>query len=86
MAQPQEKREDFTRLFDAPTIEGMLTLTPYELEDFVGYVFERAGYVVEDTATQFGQGLDLKLYTLPTPIKRLHAGVSVKQYQPSNKV
>lgn len=89
MAQPHEthdQREDFARLFDAPTIEGMLALSPYEFEDFVGYVFERAGFIVEDTATQFGPGLDLKLYTMPTPVKRLHSGVSVKQFPASTKV
>jgi len=86
MAQPQEHPVDFAGLFDAPSIEGMLALSPYEFEDFVGYVFGRAGYVVEDTATQYGPGLDLKLYTMPTPVRRLHAGVSVKQYQAATKV
>ncbi|MGO8950174.1 MAG: AAA family ATPase [Ktedonobacterales bacterium] len=86
MAQPHENQPDFASLFANPTIDRMLTeLDPYQFEDFVGYVFQRAGFMVEDTATQFGPGLDLKLYTLPTPIKRLHSGVSVKQYRPPSQ-
>lgn len=92
MAQPSEKldkqqqREVFARLFEQSALEGMLALNPYDFEDFVGYVFERAGFIVEDTATQYGPGLDLKLYTMPTPVKRLHSGVSVKQFHAGTKV
>src|SRR5258708_16750764 len=84
MAQTQVSDAMFKDMYDHPSIERMLDeLDPYQFEDFVGYVFSRAGFVVEDTATQYGPGLDLKLYTLPTHIKRLHSGVSVKQYRPA---
>src|SRR5260221_8303886 len=83
MAQTQATDAKFKDIFEHPSIQRILDeLDPYQFEDFVGYVFKRAGFIVEDTATQYGPGLDLKLYTLPTPVKRLHSGVSVNQYQP----
>jgi chromosome partitioning protein len=78
----------FVRLYSEPSIENMLPphLTPYEFEDFVGFVFHQAGFRVEDTATQFGPGIDLKLYTGPSSAPVLHAGVSVKQFVPGSPV
>jgi chromosome partitioning protein len=75
-------------LFLDPSIEKMLPphLNPYEFEDFVGFVFQQAGFRVEDTATQFGPGLDLKLYTGPSAAPVVHAGVSVKQFIPGSPV
>jgi restriction endonuclease len=86
MAQPVNMTALFRDIFENPTLGRMLSeLDPYQFEDFVGYVFERAGFTVEDTATQYGPGLDLKLYTFPTPVKRVHAGVSVKKYTPPDQ-
>lgn len=87
MTQPQDLNARFRDIYEHPSIQRMLDeLDPYQFEDFVAYVFTRAGFIVEDTATRFGQGLDLKLYTMPTPVKRFHAGVSVKQYRPPSRV
>jgi chromosome partitioning protein len=84
---PDDDEGLFKSIFESPSIDRLLTdLTPYQFEDFIGYVFRRAGFIVEDTATQFGPGLDLKLYTTPTPVKRLYAGVSIKQFQPPLRV
>jgi chromosome partitioning protein len=87
MAQPQDLTATFRDIYEHPSIQRMLDeLDPYQFEDFIGYVFTRAGFIVEDTATRFGQGLDLKIYTMPTAVKRFHAGVSVKQYRPPARV
>ncbi len=72
MAQVQIDEAKFRDVYEHPSIQRMLDeLNPYQFEDFVGYVFTRAGFIVEDTATQYGPGLDLKLYTMPTAMKRL---------------
>src|SRR5690242_21401853 len=87
MAQSPDLNDTFKDIYEHPNIQRMLDeLDPYQFEDFIGYVFTRAGFIVEDTATRFGQGLDLKLYTMPTPVKRFHAGVSVKHYRPPARV
>jgi Restriction endonuclease len=84
MGQLPGEPPDFAPLFAAPSIEGMLQLTDHEFEHFVGYVFEQAGYVVEDAAGKYGQGLDLRLYTRTAHAPVLHAGVSVKKFRPPN--
>jgi len=91
MAQPHEQRPDlaalFADLYEKPNIQRMLDeLTDDQFEDFVGYVLRQAGYFVEDTAMQYGQGLDLKLFTGPVTARALHAGVSVKHFSPTNLV
>jgi chromosome partitioning protein len=81
MAQPDRKEPDFADLFAQPTIDRMLTeLTDSEFEHFVEYVFQRAGYTVEYTATQHRSGLDLKVYDGLPSARTLHAGMQVKQY------
>jgi cellulose biosynthesis protein BcsQ len=83
MPQLQGPIPDFAGLYAAPTIQRMLDeLTAHQFEHFVKYVFEQAGYFVEDTAGRFGEGLDLKLYTGPADGHVLSAGVSVKQFTP----
>ena len=77
MAQPVNMTALFRDIFEHPSLERMLKeLDAYQFEDFVGYVFEQAGYLVEDVAGQRGPGLDLKLYIGPPEMQRLHAGVS----------
>jgi chromosome partitioning protein len=81
---------DFRSLFDAPTAEGMLTRIRCELEwqpfeRFVEFVFRRAGYMTENTALQFGPGVDLRLYLGPGKQKLL-ACVSVKHHKSDGKV
>ncbi len=76
---------DFAGLYANPSIERMLSeLSDHEFEHFVGYVFEQGGYGVEDVASQFGQGLDLKLFTGPTAARTLYGGVSVKHFALGN--
>lgn len=83
MGQLQGEPPDFAGLYAEPIIERIVdTLTDHQFEHFVGYVFEQAGYVVEDTAGQYGQGLDLKLYIRMAHAPLLHAGVSVKRFRP----
>jgi len=87
MAQPQERRPDFADLYAHPSVERMLgDLTDAQFEDFVGYAFERAGYRVEDTATQYGPGLDLELYVGAAAARAMHAGVQVKHFVPGHRV
>jgi chromosome partitioning protein len=86
MGQLPGEPPDFAGLFAAPTIERMLTLTSHEFEHFVAYVFEQAGYSVEDTAGQYGRGMDLKLYAGSLLPQNLRAGVSVKRFTPPDEV
>jgi chromosome partitioning protein len=78
---------DFAGLFNDPSIERMVNgLSDHEFEHFVGYVFEQAGYTVEDWAGQTGHGLDLKLFTGPSAARATYAGVSVKHFSPGSQV
>jgi chromosome partitioning protein len=83
MAQLPEPWPDFAGLFAEPSIQRILDkLNDHQFEHFVMYVFEQAGYFVEDTAGRYGEGLDLKLYVGPSDERVLRAGVSVKQFTP----
>jgi hypothetical protein len=62
MGQLSGEPPDFAGIYAAPTIKRMLELTSHEFEHFVAYVFELAGYVVEDAAGRYGQGMDLKQF------------------------
>ena len=85
MPQPQDLTPLFRDIFESPSLERMLKeLDPYQFEDFVGFVFEQAGFAVEDAAGQFGQGLDLKLHA-SSPDRRKY-GVSVKHFTPPGNV
>lgn len=78
---------DFSDFFNNPTIERLVNgLTDHEFEHFVKYMFEQAGYLVEDTAGQYGGGLDLKLHTGSAKAPVSHAGVSIKHFTPPNSV
>src|SRR5258708_39972296 len=78
---------DFAGLFNDPSMERMVNgLSDHEFEHFVGYVFEQAGYTVEDWAGQTGHGLDLKLFTGPSAARATYAGVSVKHFSPGSQV
>ena len=79
MAQPNQKKQLFANLYENPSIPRFLSnLTGLQAEHFFKFVFEQAGYSVDHTGTEFGPGLDLKLY-IPAP-RTLHAGVSVKRW------
>lgn len=78
--------QSFEEVFEKPSIARMLELTPGEFERFVGYVFERAGYGVENTALQFGYGLDLKIHAGGEVRGRPTAGISVKKFTLPNRV
>ena len=58
MGQLQGPLPDFAGQFAEPSIGRMVKgLSDHQFEHFVKYVFEQAGYEVEDTAGQYGQGL-----------------------------
>src|SRR5262249_10123481 len=84
MAQVHHKQEleaTFTSIFKEPTIERLLTeLGDTDFEHFVGYVFRQAGYGVKHTGTQYGQGLDLRLYLGSPATGSPYGGVSVKHF------
>jgi chromosome partitioning protein len=86
MGQLPGQPPNFAGIFAAPTIGSMLKLTSHEFEHFVAYVFEQAGYVVEDVAGQYGRGMDLKLYTDKLLPQNLKAGVSAKRFTPPDEV
>lgn len=70
----------FLALFRKPTISEMHTLRPKEFEQFVAFVFRRAGYGVTDVSTQVLLGVDLELnLTLVRGTQPL-GGVEVKRY------
>lgn len=79
----------FEDLFQKPSIERFLSvLTPYEFQDFVGYVFTCAGYGVENVSTQFlphGPGVDLQIYRGAVGGK-LAGRIEVKQFAVDNPV
>lgn len=76
---------DYASFFKVPSIERMLNdLSDHEFEHFVKYVFEQAGYVVEDAAGRYGDGLDLRLYVGPADGRVYSAGVNVKHFRPPN--
>jgi cellulose biosynthesis protein BcsQ len=84
----QKKLATFEGLFAQPSIEGMLALSWQDFQDFVQYVFECAGYAVENVANQFfpnGPGVDLNLYAGKIGGKPV-ARVEVKKYDPANLV
>jgi chromosome partitioning protein len=87
MAQLQLGQPDFAELYEQASIPRMLTeLTDDQFEDYIGYVFEQAGYIVKDTALQRGPGLDLELYTGPITAPTMHAGVQIKHFVATHKV
>lgn len=77
--------QGFESLYAAPSIDDLIRLSPSEFEQFAAFVFARAGYSVENVATQYGPGLDLKLYTNGTR-RRLAACVQLKRFEPGNTV
>jgi hypothetical protein len=78
------KVAQFEELFKDPSLESMLRLNWSEFQDFVQYVFECAGYVVEYVADRrypFGPGVDLNLHVgmiQEPPFAR----VEVRHYDP----
>src|SRR5690242_1172215 len=88
VAVDEKKLATFEQLFAQPSVEGMLALSWQDFQDFVQYVFECAGYAVENVANQFfpnGPGVDLNLYANKIGGKPL-ARVEVKKYDPANLV
>lgn len=86
----ESRAEAFQSIFDVQSLDSMLTQIRSELEwqpfeRFIEYVFRRAGYVTENTALQFGPGIDLRLYQGPGNQKLLGC-VSVKHHKNDEKV
>lgn len=51
------------QLFERPSVEGMLALSPADFEEFIAYVFARAGYTpVPVAAAGFRQEAGMELY------------------------
>lgn len=73
----------FRSIFEQPSIDKILGLTPPDAEQFVRYVFEAAGFLVKDVSTKYfpkGPGVDL---TLQDPLRPdiVQAGVEVKRWR-----
>lgn len=70
-------------IFEQPSIEQIFALTPGDVEQFVRFVFEAAGFLVEDVHTKHypeGLGVDLTLHNQHSPGAIQH-GVEVKRWQ-----
>ncbi len=84
--------EQLASVFARPSPEALRELSARDFERFVGYVFTRAGYIVEDTSHQYGLGIDLKLYAPKTGKAQIGHGarpvayVQVKRLQPQSLV
>jgi cellulose biosynthesis protein BcsQ len=76
------KAAQFKDIFESPTIEKILQLSPSDAEKFVLYVFESAGFVATDVhSVHFpeGPGVDLTLHNPRDPDVVQH-GVEVKRW------
>jgi hypothetical protein len=87
MGQLQGALPDFDSIYQEPSIARMRKeLTDHQCEHFVAYMFERAGYLIEDVARKHGPGLDVKCYTGPATAPTPCTGVRVKHYSPDDLV
>ncbi len=85
MGQLQVDLVKFERIYTEPSIARLQhEFEDHEFEHFVGYVFEQAGFTVEDAAGQFGKGLDLRLHASSSDRRKY--GVSVKHFTPPGNV
>lgn len=76
----------FEALFEHPDIDEMLALPPVVFQDFVAYVFRRAGYDVKDVSTTYVKGVDLELKLTLLQGEHLLGGVEVKRFARGNDV
>lgn len=87
MGQLPGPEPNYAQLFAEPSIQRMLDeLSDHEFEHFVKYVFEQAGYFVEDTANHNVSGLDLRVYMGPVANGVLKAGVQIKHWVEGHKI
>lgn len=89
MSQPPLE-DVFRSIFEAIPRENLLARIRSELdwqpfERFVEYVFRRAGYATENTALQFGPGIDIRLFQ-GSGNQRPLGCVSVKHHKNDDKV
>lgn len=85
-AADDEREQRFEAIFDRPSLEAMLALSPTDFEYFIKYVFECAGYVVKYVGNipyPDGPGVDLDLHGGSEAGKVL-ARVEVRRYTPPN--
>jgi hypothetical protein len=78
-----EKATLFRRIFEQPTIDKIFALEPGDVEQFVRYVFEAAGFLVQDVHSNHfpqGPGVDLTLHDAHSPDTLQHL-VEVKRWQ-----
>ena len=88
MSGPTTSQTLFRSIFESPTQQVFLHRVSTELdwqrfERFVDFVFKWCGYITENTALQFGQGIDIKLHQGAVKAKPA-ACISVKFHQSSN--
>lgn len=79
------KIAQFEQVIQAPSIGSMLSMDPYEFEQFIRYVFTCAGHRVEyvgDVKFPKGPGVDLEVYATASAQKPL-ARIEVKRYDPA---
>lgn len=84
----EERVRRFEVLFERPSLDKMLALSPDEFEQFVKYVFECAGYTVQYVGNlpfPDGPGVDLDLHG-GNEAGRVLARVEVRRYTPPNTV
>lgn len=86
MPTPGDVSLAFQKLFARPTISDMLALNPTAFEQFVAYVFRRAGYGVTNVSTQHEIGVDLELHLTLLQGTQVLGGVEVKRYAPEHVV
>lgn len=75
-----DPHQRFKPLFDNPSLDGMLALSWQDFQDFVQYVFECAGYLVDNVASKPKVHVDLHLYIGRKQGKPV-AHVEVRRYQ-----
>ncbi|MBA2676875.1 MAG: AAA family ATPase [Ktedonobacteraceae bacterium] len=79
-------QKDLEDLFSDPVLTSLQqNLTPHNFEEFVSYVFFRAGYVPKNVAFKFLRGVDLELYSSQQTSRRM-GGVEVKRFGPTTMI
>ncbi len=77
---------EFESLYREPAITGMLALSPKAFEQFVEFVFRRAGYGVTNVASQHLYGVDLELHLTLLQGAQTLGGVEVKRFAPEHLI
>lgn len=84
MAGPAVDVKVFEEIFAAPSIEKMLALEWWDFEQFVKYVFECAGFHVENVASQHNRHYVDLLLRHGSSTGRVVAAIEVRRYSSAN--